>query len=479
MEAGLVVVALIWGLNFPVMKLGLREIQPMAFNALRFPLAAAAAALMLRAQGRRMLPSPRDWRVVAPLGILGHVLYQACFVSALDLTLSGNAALVLSTAPLWVMLLSVLLRYEKANPMVLAGGATTLVGMALVIVGGPAALGFSLKGDLLMVVSAVIWALYLVLSRPATQRHGALEMTAWTLWAGTPLIVLAGAKDPRPHGLGSRVARRLGFCCVRQRVHDRSRLLPLVPSRRADRTEPGRRLRQRGAGGGAGRGLDMAGRDASDRAGGGGRRHPVGLVDLAAAGTDAGSGAEAETPQRVAKACVNVIRPGLAARAAHGHGGQDEPPDCCLSATSAFLAMDRFSRRAKRAGARPLHSLEDARLNAFAREVASRQRIDCSHQAPKVILHARKPLDPSRIVASRLQVGQVEKRLFDTSDKGVLAIAQTHPPVAEEHLGLHSTKRVAASGVSRTSVRTHPTLATSDTCSGTAPARANADSPVT
>lgn len=195
MEAGLVVVALIWGLNFPVMKLGLREIQPMAFNALRFPLAAAAAALMLRAQGRRMLPSPRDWRVVAPLGILGHVLYQACFVSALDLTLSGNAALVLSTAPLWVMLLSVLLRYEKANPMVLAGGATTLVGMALVIVGGPAALGFSLKGDLLMVVSAVIWALYLVLSRPATQRHGALEMTAWTLWAGTPLIVLAGAKD--------------------------------------------------------------------------------------------------------------------------------------------------------------------------------------------------------------------------------------------------------------------------------------------
>lgn len=195
MEAGLVLVAVIWGLNFSVMKIGLREIAPMAFNALRFPLAAVAAALMLRAQGRTMLPRPRDWRVVAPLGVLGHVLYQACFVSALDMTLAGNAALVLATAPLWVVLLSALLRYEKANPMVLAGGGATLAGMALVIGGGPAALGFSLEGDLLMVVSAILWALYLVLSRPATQRHGALEMTAWTLWAGTPLIVLMGARD--------------------------------------------------------------------------------------------------------------------------------------------------------------------------------------------------------------------------------------------------------------------------------------------
>lgn len=195
MEAGLLLVAVIWGLNFSVMKLGLGEIAPMAFNALRFPLAAVTAALMLRAQGRRMLPQPKDWRVVAALGVLGHVLYQACFVSALNLSLSGNAALVLSTAPLWVMLISVLLRQEKANPMALAGGATTLAGMVLVIAGGPAALGFSLRGDLLMILSAILWAFYLVLSRPATQRHGALEMTAWTLWAATPLVVLLGAKD--------------------------------------------------------------------------------------------------------------------------------------------------------------------------------------------------------------------------------------------------------------------------------------------
>ncbi len=187
-------VAVIWGLNFSVMKLGLGEIAPMAFNALRFPFAAVTAALMLRAQGRRMLPRPRDWPVVAALGLL-HVLYQVCFVSALNLSLSGNAALVLSTAPLWVMLISVLFRFEKVNPMALAGGAITLGGMALVIVGGPAELGFSLQGDLLMVVSAVVWAVYLVLSRPATQRHGALEMTAWTLWASTPPIVLLGAGD--------------------------------------------------------------------------------------------------------------------------------------------------------------------------------------------------------------------------------------------------------------------------------------------
>jgi len=44
-EIGLLLVVLIWGLNFSVVKHALAEVPPMAFNAARFPLAAAAARM--------------------------------------------------------------------------------------------------------------------------------------------------------------------------------------------------------------------------------------------------------------------------------------------------------------------------------------------------------------------------------------------------------------------------------------------------
>ena len=43
-----------------------------------------------------------------------------------------------------------------------------------------------------MLAAAVAWALYTVLGRRAVRRNGALEMTAWTLWLGTPALVLIG-----------------------------------------------------------------------------------------------------------------------------------------------------------------------------------------------------------------------------------------------------------------------------------------------
>ena len=68
--------AVIWGVNFPLIKASLRVIPPLAFNALRFPLAALTVFLILRLQG----PLPRPERGIGPgssaLGILGNVVYQ-------------------------------------------------------------------------------------------------------------------------------------------------------------------------------------------------------------------------------------------------------------------------------------------------------------------------------------------------------------------------------------------------------------------
>ena len=163
-DLGLLAIAVIWGMNFPVVKAILRELDPLAFNALRFPCAAFALWFLLKAQGRRLMPDRKDWRTVMALGMAGHVVYQLCFIFGLDLTLTGNAAILLSTAPVWVLLISVALGRERFNSTILLG----------------------------VLGAALSWSVYTVFSRRMTKRRGALEMTAWTLWAGLPFIMLMG-----------------------------------------------------------------------------------------------------------------------------------------------------------------------------------------------------------------------------------------------------------------------------------------------
>ena len=194
-DLGLVLTAVIWGLNFAVVKAVLREMEPLAFNALRFPCAAFAVWFLLKAQGRRLMPYRKDWRTVIALGTAGHVIFQVCFIYGLDLTLTGNAALLLSTTPVWVLLISVAVGRERFNLSILVGVLATLSGMLILVTGGSHEMGGVRTGDLLVLGAALSWSVYTVFSRRMTKRRGVLEMTAWTLWAGLPFIMLMGVPD--------------------------------------------------------------------------------------------------------------------------------------------------------------------------------------------------------------------------------------------------------------------------------------------
>lgn len=202
--------ALIWGVNFPVIKAALAEIPPMAFNALRFPLASLTVFLIIRIRGELTWPERVDLPRVFLLGILGNVFYQGFFIFGLDGTLAGNASILLATIPVWTLSLSTLRRHETPGAMVWVGIMATLGGMALVVMGGNLTLGFqrgTLLGDLLMVAAAMTWATYAVGSRKLIRKYGSLPVTAWTLWIGSAGLVLLGLPDllQAPPGAASAV----------------------------------------------------------------------------------------------------------------------------------------------------------------------------------------------------------------------------------------------------------------------------------
>ena len=194
-DLGLLLIVLIWGVNFSVLKVLLREFEPLALNALRFPMAAVALWILVRRLDGSSKPDPEDLRRIITLGLLGNVAYQLCFIFGVDSTFAGNASLLLATTPVWTLFLSSVAGHERPGGWVIIGVAGTLIGIFMVITGSRDAgtlASPTTRGDLLILIASMLWAMYTVGGRKPVTRYGALRVTAWTLWVATPIIFLMG-----------------------------------------------------------------------------------------------------------------------------------------------------------------------------------------------------------------------------------------------------------------------------------------------
>jgi drug/metabolite transporter (DMT)-like permease len=197
-EAGLLVLVLLWALNFSVIKIGLATIPPYGFNALRFPLAALLLGAVLLATGRLALPARKDIAWIVLLGVVGNLAYQLLFISGMALSRAGNASVLLTTSPIFTALLSAWLGHERIRPMAWLGILAATSGIALVVGSGENGFRFgaeTLSGDLLLVGAAAVWSIYTVGARTPIRKYGSVRVTAWTLWVGASFLVLVGIPD--------------------------------------------------------------------------------------------------------------------------------------------------------------------------------------------------------------------------------------------------------------------------------------------
>lgn len=209
-DLAILVLVLIWGVNFPVVKAILEQFRPLAMNGLRFALGAAVLVpFVLRTGGLRRFERS-DWPALLGLGVLGNTLYQILFVYGIHLTLAGNAALMLAVSPAFVTLLSALLRHEHVRAAGWIGVALSVSGIGFVLA-GTSGIRFgadTLRGDLVMLLAAAAWSVYTVGASPLVRKYGALPVTGVTMWIGATFLLLVStpslvAQDwSRTTGLG-------------------------------------------------------------------------------------------------------------------------------------------------------------------------------------------------------------------------------------------------------------------------------------
>jgi drug/metabolite transporter (DMT)-like permease len=192
-DAGMLLVCLVWGLNFSVTKIGLEQIPPLPFTAIRFAAASLLLWLILRvAEGPAQLP-PAGLKKLVVLGLVGNTCYQLAFTVGLSQTTATNSALILSTVPTVVALFAGALGLERITSKMWFGIALGTLGVVLVI--ATRGVGFDVKtlpGDLLTVLAVLCWAGYTVGLRRVPPGISPLRVTTITTLAGTPGLVLVG-----------------------------------------------------------------------------------------------------------------------------------------------------------------------------------------------------------------------------------------------------------------------------------------------
>ena len=198
----LLLMTLIWGTNFSIVKPAFQEVDPQAFNAVRMSLASVVFLAIMKIVPRFTTsdifstPAPitrRDWLAIAGLGIVGHFLYQYFFIGGLALTSVANSSLLLAATPVVIAILSAMIGHDRIAPLHWLGAVMSIGGIYVIVAyAGGAAVGLgspTLRGDLMMFAGVCCWAIYTLGSRPLMERHSPVGVTGLSMAIGTLLYV--------------------------------------------------------------------------------------------------------------------------------------------------------------------------------------------------------------------------------------------------------------------------------------------------
>ena len=183
----LLVMTVIWGGNFAVVKVAMREIPEYGFGALRLLLASVLFLVVIARRGGLAASisrvSARDWRRIALLAVIGHTIYQVLFLGGVARTSVANSSLIFGCTPIVVSLISSYLGHERITTLRWTGVLLSFAGIYLVVAHEQAE-GATRLGDLLIAGALLAWAIFTIGSRSLLSRHSPLVLTGFTMMIG-------------------------------------------------------------------------------------------------------------------------------------------------------------------------------------------------------------------------------------------------------------------------------------------------------
>jgi drug/metabolite transporter (DMT)-like permease len=188
----LVLLTLVWGLNWPVMKLGVTDFAPLSFRALSIVLGIPVLGLALLLLKVPFRVPRRYWPELALLTVTNMLIWHICIIFAVKNLSSGRAAILGYTMPIFSALIGAMVFSAVMSKRAWLGVGAAGLGVALLLwheftglAGRPASVALAL-------FAAAVWALGTQLLRRSKIDLPTLTLSFWmTVAAGLVLSALA------------------------------------------------------------------------------------------------------------------------------------------------------------------------------------------------------------------------------------------------------------------------------------------------
>ena len=180
---------ILFGLSWPIIKIGLEASTPLWFAAARATLSAITAFVLLACLGRLAWPQRADWPIVLSVG----ALQLSCFFAFSNLGMqslpAGRSSVLAYTATLWIVPLSLLIG-EKVGWRAVAGVLLGVVGIVVLV--DPTRFDWNDKaviwGHLWLLLAGLAWAIAIVHIRHHRWKLTPLDVLPWQMSVAAILL---------------------------------------------------------------------------------------------------------------------------------------------------------------------------------------------------------------------------------------------------------------------------------------------------
>jgi len=211
----ILLLTLIWGCNWPVLKMGVEELAPLTFRSLTLPFAALGMFLANRISGESARIPRAWWGRVALLATFNIAAWNGFVLFGVQQLPAGRSAILAYTMPLWATLIAMVLLRETIGLRKAIGLFLGMLGMGILLGDDIRHIRTAPTGALLILVAAITWAFGTVLLRKWRPPIPQNALSGWMMLVGClPLVLLAPFFDPHPASYLTTLSGRAWFAIL-------------------------------------------------------------------------------------------------------------------------------------------------------------------------------------------------------------------------------------------------------------------------
>jgi len=186
-------VNLIYAGNYTIAKFVMPQyISPGAFVVMR-AFVGASTFFIIHSLWIREKIEMSDWYKLILCGAFGVAINQMMFFKGLSITQPINAALIMITVPIMVLIIAAFTLGERINIFKILGVVSGLAGAAMIIISGESLTSLTVsRGDLYILINATSYALYLVLVKSLMTKYQAFTVMRWIFFFGFFMVLPFG-----------------------------------------------------------------------------------------------------------------------------------------------------------------------------------------------------------------------------------------------------------------------------------------------